>query len=342
MKYSIAIATRNRPEALLVSIPRMLVQSHAPSQLIIVDSSDNHSAVESAVREAIATFTIDLKLLQTEKGSSLQRNIALKHVKHPIVFFPDDDSIWYPEVAKTTMDVYENDRANKISAVCTSEAQTPPKDFLGDSSESYEMRNEDKFRRNLVWHRNRFEKLIAPDPFKIIGQSFISRFQPTDWQEKNNVVPVEWMTGFRMSFRTNVIKEVQFDESLGTYALNEDIDASFRSWRHGAVVAARNAKVYHHKFPARRTNGRQMGIITIMNRAYVTAKNTCPNDRSRKIMRRYFRFTLLKFFIGARGDYGRQRFRGALAAYRRISEFVTSMPSESTNIYLREIGQLLK
>jgi len=50
--YDVVIATRNRAEALALSIPRLIAQSWPPSRLIIVDSSDNSAAVRAAVLAA--------------------------------------------------------------------------------------------------------------------------------------------------------------------------------------------------------------------------------------------------------------------------------------------------
>ena len=49
------IATRNRPEALALSIPLILGQSRKPRKLIVIDSSDDHAPVAEAVAETVAT-----------------------------------------------------------------------------------------------------------------------------------------------------------------------------------------------------------------------------------------------------------------------------------------------
>ena len=73
-----------------------------------------------------------------------------------------------------------------------------------------------------------------------------------DWLSAENAVLVPWMTGFRMSFRTEVVRAVGFDEALKRYAVFEDVDASFRVLKTHVLVGARNAEIYHHKAPSRR------------------------------------------------------------------------------------------
>ena len=45
------------------------------------------------------------------------------------------------------------------------------------------------------------------------------------------------------------------------YALVEDPDASFAAMRHGALVGARNARIYHHKFPGGRGDPYWLGVV---------------------------------------------------------------------------------
>ena len=59
LDHSIVIATCNRPAALRLSIPRMLKQSRPPTQLIVIDSSDDHAA---AVKAVIAASNAGLAL----------------------------------------------------------------------------------------------------------------------------------------------------------------------------------------------------------------------------------------------------------------------------------------
>ena len=52
MDYDIVMATANRPEILLVSLPTMVRQTRPARRLIIADASDDPSAIERAVRQA--------------------------------------------------------------------------------------------------------------------------------------------------------------------------------------------------------------------------------------------------------------------------------------------------
>jgi hypothetical protein len=137
--YTIVIATRNRPAALRLSIPRMLTQSRLPSQLIV----------------------------NSERGLTRQRNIGMKHVTKPVVFFPEDDSIWFPDTAEAQMVVYESDHEEKIAAVCAAESPIPPPDWQINAGPSYKMRSSHRIQQRFGAIRTRLETKFIPDPAKV-------------------------------------------------------------------------------------------------------------------------------------------------------------------------------
>lgn len=318
ISHTIVIATRNRPAALRLSIPRMLNQSRPPAQLIVVDSSDDHSATVAAVRESVGVHPVELTILRAERGLTRQRNLGLKHVTKPVVFFPDDDSIWFPGVAQAQMEVYERDAAGRIAAVCGAESPTPPSDWVKSGLASYQMRASHRFQQRFARLRSKIENRLVPDPAQVLGRSFWppnSGF-PT-WFAELDVVPVEYMTGFRMSFRTEVIRKVRFDELLTRYSLCEDIDASFGAWQHGWVVGARNAKIYHYRSPEHRDKGLRYGAGHILNKAYIVCKNAPVGHPARQQIKSAARYKTFLYWLSQRDQFGKDRHQGAKKALRK-------------------------
>lgn len=333
-KYSIVIATRNRPAALRLSIPRMLSQSRPPHQLLVVDSSDDHAATVAAVQQAVGSHPVDLSILPCERGLTRQRNAALRHIKHPLVFFPDDDSIWFPGAAADQLDVYERDLDGKIAAVCGAEAMSPPLDWQLPASGAYQMRSSHRLQQRIARLRAKIEDRLVPDPAKILGRSFYpSPPVLPDWFAKLDVVPVEWMTGFRMSFRTEVIRLVKFDEAFARYSLFEDIDASFGAWRHGWVVGARKARIYHYRSPERRDHGMRLGFEQVINKAYLVAKHAPPGHPAHLAVRKFARYKAMQYRLGRTGEFGKQRYAGAQAAIAELAQLAQALPAELARTY---------
>jgi glycosyltransferase involved in cell wall biosynthesis len=342
LDYSIVIATRNRPAALRLSIPRMLTQTRLPSQLIVVDSSDDHEAVVAVVKACTEGHRIDWIIVNSERGLTRQRNIGLTHVTQPVVFFPDDDSIWFSDTAEAQLVVYERDHEEKIAAVCAAESPVPPPDWQIHAGPAYKMRTSHRVQQRFGAFRTRLETKFLPDPAKLLGRSFWPpRTQIPDWFDSQNVVFVEWMTGFRMSFRTSVARKIGFDENLSRYSLFEDIDASFGAWQLGWVVGARKGKVYHYRSPENRDDGRRLGAGQLLNKAYVVTKHSAYNHDARKFLLRYAFYKLVQYSIGAGNQYGRQRLGGACAAMMRISQFVDVNPDNVSQTYGEALSQCL-
>ena len=341
LSYTIAIATRNRPAALRLSIPRMLEQSRPPSQLIVIDSSDDHQETVDAVKDSVREFPIDLTILPSERGLTLQRNASLPLIKHLVVFFPDDDSIWFPEVAAAKMDVYERDDDKRIAAVCGAESPTPPPGWQVPASGAYSMRSSHRFQQRFAYRRSMLEDRFFPDPARVLGQSLMPQeSELPEWFAEEDVVPVEWMTGFRMSFRTEVIRKVRFDELLSRYSVCEDLDASFGAWRYGMVVGARKARIYHYRSPERRDNGRRYGATHLLNKAYVICKHAEAGEDARGRVMASARYKTFLYWLAQRDEFGKERYLGAREALKGVRQLVAAGRSDAEGIYKVESSRL--
>jgi glycosyltransferase involved in cell wall biosynthesis len=338
--YTIAIATRNRLDALKLSIPRMLAQSRKPSQLIVVDSSDEHEPIRKLVDDLTQDSSIETIIIHGEKGLTRQRNKALEFVKHPVVFFPDDDSIWFENTAELQMQVYERDSQNQISAVCGAESKSPPPDFEIVSAK-YKMNAKDQVKLRLMGLIRWLEQRIAPDPARIAGRSFYNSRVIPNWARTDDIFPVEYMTGFRMSFRTNVIRAYKFDEAFSDYSLCEDIDASFSAWKEGAVIGVRNAKIFHYKSPENRGNGRRIGVTQILNKSYIISKHTPLKHAARDALIRFAKFKSFRYRFDTRDAFGKDRLNGALAACSLVQDFTKCSVTHAKDLYKRCLNACL-
>lgn len=332
MTYSVVIATRNRLDALRLSIPRMLAQSSPPSELIVVDSSDDHSPVADLVHETAAGQRVACRVVSSDRGLTLQRNAGLSLVTEPIVFFPDDDSIWFPDMARAVLTVYERDEAGAIAAVCAYESLVPPPGF-SVSGAGYAMSRADRVKQPLLRFRARVEDRLFPDPGRVLARALVAEARLPEWLAAAGVVPAAWMTGFRMTFRTDVARRIGFDENLTRYCLFEDRDASFGAWQAGAVVATPDARVFHYRSPERRDNGRRMGATQLLNLAYIVAKHAPVGHASRSALRRFGRYKCLLYRLAARDDFGRDRLRGARAAFDELPAFLEAPPAMAAEVY---------
>ena len=346
LTFDTVIATRNRPEALALSIPLILRQSRQTQKLIIIDSSDDHQAVKSVVEQAVRDWPGEVILRASERGSSLQRNIGLEHVTADVVFFPDDDSMLYPGTTEAIMRVYERDRSELVSGVCTAAALMPPPDF--PETPVYTVSREMKRQMLTTPIKNKLRKLFnSLDPIFYIGRSLMQRYEVPTWLQEENCVLVEFMSGYRMSFRTAVIKQFKFNENLGEYAHCEDYDASFSAAAHGAIVGARNGRIYHHKYPGARSSAFKMGVMRILNTAYVVLKHsradtTAPQRKDAMKHIKTFGWAFQIIYISRlRNPYNRNFLSGFRAGVRNVHLILNSSEHDLDNAYQNAMSHAL-
>jgi len=333
--YDIVIATRNRADALKLSIPLLLRQSRKPENVIVVDSSDDPAQIKDIVTGLAKTSDIPLKLIVTSPGTSRQRNIGLKEVSADVVFFPDDDSLVLPGALDAMMAIYDRDEDRVVGGVCSAEALTAPANILETAQSSYRMTLVEQIKQKFSKSLYAFERRFFPDPFLTHGRSRWSVRPIPPWLAEENAVLVEYMTGFRMSFRTEIIRKAGFHEALGRYALCEDIDASFMVLRTHLLIGARNAQIFHYKAPNARTSGRKLGVMHILNRVYVLARHADMTPHSIRQLRWFLRYKIVRYSLQMYTKFGRDRLAGAISAYRHCKPLLSSETGNSLERYLK-------
>ena len=212
------------------------------------------------------------------------------------MFFPDDDLLVAPGALQAMLRIYDRDTDGTIGGVCSAEATVAPIELQNVTRSTYQMTIYDRFKAKVGARHTAFERQFFPDPLVTYGRSRWGVQPKPTWLEDENAVLVEYMTGFRMSFRTNVIRASGFDETLGGYALCEDVDASFQVLKTHLLVGARNAKIFHYKVPTSRGSGRVLGAMHILNRAYVLKRHVASyNAFPVQELRRFNVYKLMQY-----------------------------------------------
>jgi hypothetical protein len=334
MNYDCVIATRNRISALRMSVPLILKQDVLPGRLIIVDSSDGHEAVKSEVTNICSANNFgNLIVVKADApSSSRQRNIGLRHVVAPIVMFPDDDSMWFGGFASSVLSVYEADIEQAVGGVVGVATLQPPPEL----QQTYKPGKAAIIKRAVQPVRNYAEAYLAPKPFELIARSTWTK--PIGIVDNLNVKRVETLAGFRMTFRTGLVKDIGFDETLGYglgYCLYEDMDMALGIQKRGfAIVSAERAKVFHHVFPAKRANWFNYGFIQIANYIYIYRKSAEGNKNFYGYLERYLLYRFAIYALRLYSRYGRDAFLGAWAAWGNRKKLLDVELAELPNAYM--------
>lgn len=336
LNYDIIIATRNRLSVLKTSLPLFINQTRKAKSIIIVDSSDDHIRVKTVCESICNNFNTDIKLtiVQSRCGAAFQRNLGLKYSDADIIFFPDDDSLWYPDYTENVLMIYEIDSCEKIGGVQGNSVKSPPPGVFKTNFRPHSVSLKDKISLHLGSANKTLNWKLFEDPLFIEGQSR-HMLLPMPENILNDVaIPSAPMTGFAMSFRSNMIKKYRFDEDLGVYSLFEDRDASLSVMGEKMVFIALNAKVYHYRVPGPRSHGKEWGVMHILNRAYVVCKHSTPASKPRKALKAYLLYKIFRYLLQTNNSNGYQRLYGSIKAYFQVVKLLRATKKDLPSVYL--------
>jgi glycosyltransferase involved in cell wall biosynthesis len=326
-----------------MSIPLILKQDTLPEHLIVVDASDDHDSVRTEIYQLSERLGFENTIIVKSDAANLarQRNIGLKRVEAPIVMFPDDDSMWHSGFASNVLKIYAADVRCQVGGVTGVSVLMPPQEL---TQPTYKKSGFVKVKGALQPYRNRFENRFFPHPCGLIGAATWT--QDIDVVDGVNAIRVPHITGFRMSFRTIVVKQVGFDETLGYgagYAYHEDFDVSLRVQRLGyALVSAEGAKVCHYSFPGRRGNGYNYGFCAIANCAYICRKTINNDAQIYPLLRRYLKYKLFQYAGKFYSSHGREVLRGAFDAWQNRSRLLDAEDASLSDAYRTLCDQYIR
>jgi GT2 family glycosyltransferase len=272
MNWSLLVATYNRTKALRHCVQFAIAQSRPPAEVVIVDASDNWEAHRQTVLEEVALGApAGIKWCYERarlRGLTSQRNQAIALASSDVLFLIDDDSFMYPNCAQEVMKIYEADVGRLVAGVAPVEATRPP-----DSGLLFESVKGPLVNRAIssIWHRSRLAFERELDVTRLL--------LPYDPTYPNHPIPSQitgaavartrYFNGFRMTFRAPVIRSVGFDETLKRYASGEDLDASYRASRHGVLLNATNALIFHAQDESARLSRHTRTLLGLLNLAYL-------------------------------------------------------------------------
>jgi glycosyltransferase involved in cell wall biosynthesis len=345
MDYDIIIATANRPDIFRVSLPSMLRQSRPPKALIIADASDDHATLVRTVRELTAGTPVRVEVFHTSKGAAPQRNAGLAYATSPVIFFPDDDSIWYDDVAENVMRIYERDTDQRIGGVGQAESFESPVRLSQADEQARRGSRFSKLKYLLGAARHRTLNRLVDNPLHVCGLELLARHTPPDWLPELDAEPVERQIGFRMSYRAESVRHHRFDETLHLpRSALEDFELSYAVLHDQLLVEAKTALVYHHRFGGARGGGVESGIQPFLNLCYIVCKHSPPGSQARQAIYPYSRVFLAEAILlrAPTSAFERDKMKGMRRARRAFPYLLESPPEELTERYKKAFDCCLR
>jgi GT2 family glycosyltransferase len=248
MKTLIVIPTRNRPDEIKNTINFLNLNKNFFSRIIIVDASDIE--LKEKIKKLLLNYSLNIKLIDAEPSTCTQRNLGFSFIEdEEFIMFLDDDNIFYND-ALFQMNNFLKKNIN----------------FAGVAFNQI-LKEEENFSEKLK--KNFFTDKLSIYPSKKGG---VSR---SGWQSKfinfENDEIVEWLPTRAVIYKTELIKNLKFDENLGIYGYLEDLDFSLELKKKGKLMVCKNAKYTHDQSIDR--SGFEFGKKEVRNRYYLVQKH---------------------------------------------------------------------
>lgn len=332
LNWGLVIITYNRPRVLALTVKLALEQTRPPSEVVIIDASDDWDDTRRMVEETVQELRDGIRWVYEPaevRSTTHQRNQGVARAQADVLFLIDDDSWMFPDCAEKVMAVYEDPDHERILGIQCGHVMEMPIELEGGGSASKQQIDGRK-RTGMTYYssikaylRSSFIGKFFVEQVLLLGKhsTFIPyyggyRSYPEDKQLKAPLRPVQLISGSGMTFRRYILEKEPFETALRYSAAFEDCELSYRVRHHGLVVLHPDAKLHHYKASSGRVSRRALSEVSLLNRTVFI------KFRSTNRTRDYFRLsvmamrTLVAEFLkdGLTGRLTFPQVRGTLAA----------------------------
>lgn len=260
---SVILCTRNRTKDLISCLQSLAHQKMAPTELIVVDSSDIALQDQSAFQELFCAQNFEqsrLVYVHTKPGLTYQRNRGIERAIGDIIYFFDDDTVLEPDYLLHMNHIFEQYPEYVAGMGDISNIPSNP-------SLKYQL-----FRSFFMLPRQR-----ASGNFTWSGL-------PTHPYGTTQFKQVEVLGGCCMAFRAAILKEYRFDEGFKGYCYMEDADIARRISHSYQIFFNPHARLQHLESPLARDKMFDNSAMFMYNYSYLFFKNFYPKNRLKVIM----------------------------------------------------------
>ena len=237
MFVSIIICTYRRAEALGDLLDCLATQTYRDSEILIVDGSEEDLSVRNKVESFMhqSGEQVNLRLIQSQKGLTRQRNVGLRETQGELVCFFDDDVTFGEDFISQVVGLFQQSEMKDVGGATAYDVLN-----YGVS-----MRFRHKLRGTLGFYTS-----WRPGALARCGLVVPLDIQPAF----SGCMDVGWLGGFCMLYRREAIASLYFDEGLPTYG-GEDTNFSMKVGKKWRLVLCGDLQLKHHRTVTSRVNG---------------------------------------------------------------------------------------
>jgi glycosyltransferase involved in cell wall biosynthesis len=245
-RLALIVPTRNRPELLITLLRTVKTQSVKPSQVVIVDGSDE--PIEPLIKDYLTAD--DAYVHVTPPSLTRQRNEGIIQLHDDITLagYLDDDIELEPGAIWEMLRFWE----------------TCPPDTGGAEFNIINIPEKKPF-SDLV---RRLFCIDGPVPGKVLRSGFCSSAFPASLD-----IPCEWLCGGATIWSREILNNYRYDEWYSGWAYHEDAEFSYRVFKKYRLFAVHLAKVTHNPPPFNPAKNVALGRMAVINRYHFVVKN---------------------------------------------------------------------
>lgn len=252
--FSVIIPTFNRPEQLRQTLESILFQSKLPVEILVIDQSNGNETemVCKQLESSCEEKRIDLQYHKIVKPSlTFARNFGMRLAKGDFISFFDDDVCLEFE--------YFEELARGISRNNAVVVQGKITNYFSNWS----------FLQGL------YRRLFLLTSYTKSSGSVYSTFGNCLPVRFENDIPCAWASGCNHTIRADIAKNFEYDESLVSYALGEDVDMTYRIGKAypNQVWAIVKARLSHLEAKNARISNETLTFMEAVHRRYLFYKN---------------------------------------------------------------------
>lgn len=238
----LVLCTRNRPGEVRTCLETVRVQTHVPTRVLVVDSSDD-DATERIVTDFATGWPSDsvIEHLRAEAGLTRQRSVGIDATAEDIVHFVDDDTVLDRTYVEAIIETFTHDPEGALGGVGGFVTDQPPH----------------QFRRVDAWLGldGDAEGMVLPSGRNV-----------RVYTEPPGPIDVDWLPGCAMSYRRSVFATERPNLALGRDRNGEDVELSYRVRQHWRLVITPRARIEHHESPRERRSRDQLVRVELVSR----------------------------------------------------------------------------
>jgi len=251
---AVIIATLGRPEQLTEALLSLRRSRRAPDEVLIVDGSDDSSALELTRRQD-AESPYPVRYVTSPRGLTRQRNAGLDEARSDIALFIDDDATVPPHALGELLSAYSDPDVVGVTARIVE----PFGNAVGGK---------------VSFFRRLYNAGGKPGTFTPAGF-------PRRLQDETVRQDIEFMQGAFMSARLDEARRLRFDELLPGYGLAEDEDFSRRLSMLGRIRYLGDVEIQHDNSGFAGRDKVAFAQAVVRHRRYLFHKNFDQTSRTR-------------------------------------------------------------